>query len=51
MADGFEALSLLQHALKIMDRMELTLAAAHLSMSITALEESVSFSDEGVALH
>jgi hypothetical protein len=51
MTDGCEALSLLQHAMKIMDRMDLTLAAAHLSMSIAALEESASLADENSALY
>jgi len=51
MTDGFEALSLMEHALMIMDRMGLALPAAHLSMSIAALEESVGFASEGVAAH
>lgn len=40
MTDAIEALSLMKQALIIMDRMGLALPAAHLSMSIAALEDS-----------
>jgi hypothetical protein len=39
MTDAIEALSLMKQALIIMDRMDLALPVAHLSMSIAALEE------------
>ncbi len=45
MTDTSEALSLMEQALIIMDRMGLTLPAAHLSMSIAALEENSIFAD------
>jgi hypothetical protein len=41
MADDLEALRLLKDALRILDRLGLTLPAAYLSQSIATLEDSV----------
>lgn len=49
MTDTSEALSLMEQALIIMDRMGLTLPAAHLSMSIVALEDSPIFTKQTAA--
>lgn len=51
MTENFEALSLMQDALVIMDRMGLMMPAVHLSMSIAALEEVCAFREEGTAVH
>ena len=50
MTDAIEALSLMKQALIIMDRMELALPAAHLSMSIAALEDSSIFTKQTAAV-
>jgi len=50
MTDAIEALSLMKQALIIMDRMGLALPAAHLSMSIAALEDSSIFTKQTAAV-
>jgi hypothetical protein len=50
MTDAIEALSLMKQALIIMDRMGLALPAAHLSMSIVALEDISIFTKQTAAV-